>query len=83
MSLDFKNIGKYEEVPITIKDKQILAKPREADWTIKKYTTFKDDDEEEKTYYHFLQMHFHAPSEHTIDGVNYDAELHFVHYKDD
>lgn len=26
-----------------------------------------------------LQMHFHAPSEHTIEGVQYDAEMHFVH----
>ncbi len=26
-----------------------------------------------------LQMHFHAPSEHTIEGVQYAAEMHFVH----
>jgi carbonic anhydrase len=26
-----------------------------------------------------LQFHFHAPSEHTIDGKAYDAELHLVH----
>ena len=28
--------------------------------------------------YQFLQMHFHTPSEHTIDGEKFDAELHFV-----
>jgi carbonic anhydrase len=28
------------------------------------------------------QMHFHAPSEHTLDGKAFDAEVHFVH-KDD
>lgn len=26
-----------------------------------------------------LQYHFHAPSEHTWDGKNYDLEVHFVH----
>lgn len=28
--------------------------------------------------YPLVQFHFHAPSEHTINGVSYDAELHFV-----
>lgn len=26
-----------------------------------------------------LQYHWHAPSEHTVDGHLFDAELHFVH----
>ncbi len=29
--------------------------------------------------YQLMQFHFHAPSEHTINGVLYDAELHLVH----
>ena len=28
-------------------------------------------------------MHFHAPSEHTIEGVQYAAEMHFVHKASD
>lgn len=29
------------------------------------------------------QFHWHSPSEHTVDGVTYDVELHIVHtYKD-
>ncbi|MEY2754546.1 MAG: hypothetical protein RJB65_904 [Actinomycetota bacterium] len=29
------------------------------------------------------QIHFHAPSEHTIDGQSFAAEVHFVHKTDD
>lgn len=29
--------------------------------------------------YRFLQAHFHTPSEHTIGGKAYPAEIHFVH----
>jgi carbonic anhydrase len=29
--------------------------------------------------YRLVQFHFHAPSEHTLDGRSYDAEVHFVH----
>ncbi len=29
------------------------------------------------------QFHFHAPSEHRINGILYDAELHIVHSKFD
>jgi carbonic anhydrase len=25
------------------------------------------------------QLHFHAPSEHTVNGKHYDLELHIVH----
>jgi carbonic anhydrase len=32
--------------------------------------------------YQLSQFHFHAPSEHTINGVRYDAELHLVHTND-
>ena len=29
--------------------------------------------------YTLVQYHFHAPSEHTVDGVAFDVEAHFVH----
>ncbi|KAI3694494.1 hypothetical protein L1987_77459 [Smallanthus sonchifolius] len=32
--------------------------------------------------YKLVQCHWHTPSEHTIDGKRYDAELHFVHSND-
>jgi len=32
--------------------------------------------------YQLAQFHFHAPAEHTINGVHYDAELHLVHTND-
>ncbi|TKW10865.1 hypothetical protein SEVIR_6G196000v4 [Setaria viridis] len=31
------------------------------------------------TVYHLRQLHWHTPSEHTVDGRRYDMELHLVH----
>lgn len=31
------------------------------------------------TRYRLEQFHFHHPSEHTLDGVHYPLEIHFVH----
>lgn len=33
--------------------------------------------------YPFLQIHFHASSEHTINGESFPAEVHFVHKTED
>lgn len=32
--------------------------------------------------YELLQFHFHAPSEHTVNGAFYDMEMHLVHKND-
>jgi len=37
-------------------------------------------DQDDKTFpFNLAQFHMHAPSEHTVDGKNYDLEMHFVH----
>ena len=33
--------------------------------------------------YRLLQFHFHAPSEHTINGESFDMEVHLVHKSDE
>ena len=33
-----------------------------------------------RSYFEPLQFQFHSPSEHTVEGRNYDLEVHFVHY---
>lgn len=33
--------------------------------------------------YDVLQFHYHAPSEHTVDGKEFPAELHIVHKNED
>jgi len=32
-----------------------------------------------KSLFNLAQFHFHAPSEHTVNGANYDLEMHMVH----
>ena len=36
----------------------------------------------DKTYA-LIQFHFHAPSEHTVDGEHFPMEMHFVHQAED
>ncbi len=36
-----------------------------------------------KTVYPFLQFHFHAPSEHELNGLHFPLEIHFVHKTED
>ena len=33
--------------------------------------------------YNFDKMHWHSPSEHTINGQRFPVELHMVHASDD
>jgi len=33
--------------------------------------------------YALIQFHFHAPSEHTIDGEHFPMEMHYVHQAED
>lgn len=35
------------------------------------------------TTYTFKQLHYHSPSEHTVDGKTREAEFHLVHQSDD
>jgi carbonic anhydrase len=37
----------------------------------------------DKTRYDVLQFHYHAPSEHIVDGESFPAELHIVHKDED
>ena len=39
--------------------------------------------EVDRTKYHLLQFHFHAPSEHTVTGNPYEMEMHLVHESED
>ena len=34
------------------------------------------------TTFNWVQFHLHAPSENTVDGYQYDMEIHFVHSTD-
>jgi carbonic anhydrase len=47
--------------------------------TVKVVTAGKSYIEVDGKRFYLLQFHFHAPSEHTVNGKHYPFEAHFVH----
>ena len=43
---------------------------------------FAEGDTETSDEYASLQFHFHSPSEHTVNGVQFGAEMHLVNAQD-
>lgn len=67
----------FQTVDWSSKDSMTLTnfpEPRRNDAELQ--LTFADGS---KSYYEPLQFHWHAPSEHTVNGKQYDLEVHFVH----
>jgi carbonic anhydrase len=60
----------YEAVPITVLDNG---------HTIQVNAEGAGSVSQQRHEYTLVQFHFHAPSEHTIDGEHHDAEVHLVH----
>lgn len=64
---------RYEDVPLDVENTgHVVEVPYEAGSSVRIGTSPTDK-------YDLMQFHFHAPSEHTVDGKQYDAELHLVH----
>ena len=51
--------------------------------TVGTYLKLRDEDEDKTKEFTPLQLHFHAPSEHTFNGKHYDLELHIVNANSD
>ena len=68
LNAKFDFTGEQVKLPVTngTKGKTIIVDPTSSN-------------SKDQNTYDFLQFHFHSPSEHTIDGKYYDAEVHFVH----
>ena len=67
----------YQQTPLTIENTGHYIEVPYATTTSYLYAGAQPTD-----VYQLVQFHFHAPSEHTINGVKYDAELHLVHTND-
>jgi carbonic anhydrase len=66
----------YPETPLTVKNTGHVIEAELPEGG--EHTLSIGDDE-----YRLVQFHFHAPSEHTVDGRSYDGEAHLVHESDD
>jgi carbonic anhydrase len=50
--------------------------------TVGTYLNLNDESGKSKSFVP-LQLHFHAPSEHTFNGKHYDLEMHIVNANSD
>lgn len=59
--------------------KTILTKVRNNGHTIQFDFDLGDSICSSDTHYNLIQIHFHEPSEHTVNGIRYPIETHLVH----
>lgn len=70
---------KAEVEPITVSWKKSAAKMVNNGHTIQVNMPEGSSISRNGKVYDLLQFHFHAPSEHLVDGMTYPMEVHFVH----
>lgn len=64
---------RYHATPVEIENNgHVIEVPYQSGSTLRIGSSLTDE-------YQLLQFHFHAPSEHTVDGKQFDAEMHLVH----
>ncbi len=63
--------------------KTILTKVRNNGHTIQFDFDLGDSICSSDTHYDLIQIHFHTPSEHTVNGIRYPIETHLVHQSDE
>jgi len=80
ISFDVSKSGIYNSVPVNISGLQVRALIGEqSEWKYVSYSKGDSEEEEEDVKFDLIEMTWNTPSEHTIDGVQYDAELQLVH----
>ena len=72
MRLDVFEVGKADGTPATFQSVKVSD-----DKSGK--TTLYDFSGGNELEFDFLQMHWHSPSEHTVNGKSFKSEIHFVH----
>ena len=76
MDLNFHNIVRIGSTTVSTSS-EVKFDPDEEN--VDTGYTIQTDFDKEDTEWEVIQMHWHAPSEHTVDGSTYPAELHIVH----
>lgn len=70
-------VPSFEPMPLSLKNSGHGFQAEPAPGAPKSHTTIRGDN------FAFVQVHWHAPSEHTIDGSHAAMEGHFVHQSTD
>lgn len=77
--IDIRNPGSASLPPITFQYRPTPLDIHNNGHTIEVASTGENRIAVGDVKYSLLQFHFHAPSEHTVDGRSFDMEMHLVH----
>lgn len=84
IDIDFSNPGSATSMaPLKLAYTPSECEVQDNGHTLELHTTAPQQLTVGETSYAFKQMHFHDPSEHTVQGTRFDVEFHFVHQSDD
>lgn len=80
MNMEFKPVNQPLQITMNIGQHPITKRTHYSLASNNKFSYLKATNVDGQVLeYQSMNMHMHSPSEHTVNGINYDLELHLPH----